>query len=33
VVVDLSDCASRHRLEITGILGLPGRRRSIVTLD
>jgi predicted aspartyl protease len=33
VVVDLSDFARHHRFEITGILGYPALRNSIVTID
>jgi len=33
VVVDLSDFARHHRFEITGILGYPALRNSIVTVD
>jgi len=33
VVVDLSDISRHHRFEITGILGYPALRNSIVTLD
>jgi predicted aspartyl protease len=33
VVVDLSDFARHHRFEITGILGYPALRNSVVTLD
>jgi len=33
VVVDLSDFARHHQFEITGILGYPALRNSIVTLD
>jgi hypothetical protein len=33
VVVDLSDFARHHRFEITGILGYPALRTSVVTID
>jgi hypothetical protein len=33
VVVDLSDFARHHRFDITGILGYPALRNSIVTVD
>jgi predicted aspartyl protease len=33
IVVDLSDFARHHRFEITGILGYPALRNSVVTLD
>ena len=33
VVVDLSDFARHHRFEISGILGYPALRNSIVTID
>jgi predicted aspartyl protease len=33
VVVDLSEFARHHQLEITGILGYPALRNSIVTVD
>jgi hypothetical protein len=33
VVVDLSDMARHHRFEVTGILGYPALRNSIVTIN
>jgi len=33
VVVDLSNLAGRHRFPIAGLLGYPGLRRSVVTVD
>jgi hypothetical protein len=33
VVVDLSSLARHHQFEITGILGYPALRNSIVTID